>query len=105
MSKAPAWTEDHRYLRLDTRWTYKHVSTEITWWPLNPNDASRREVTSLDDWICTNCLQSCWTWRTECFSCHQPRAIPVSAKSGEASDANSKSGVSTKPQDGQKDKP
>ena len=106
MSNAPPWTEDQRYLRLDTRWAYKHVSTEITWWPLNPKDASRLEVTSLADWICSNCAQSCWAWRTECFSCHQPRAIQASATNSEAvADATNKSGVPIKQQDGKQDKP
>ena len=52
MSKAPAWT-DAKYLRLDTRWTYKHVSTEITWWPLTTRDTPRGHGSADSvDWIC-----------------------------------------------------
>ena len=81
MSKAPAWTEDAKYLRLDTRWTYKHESTEITWWPLatrgTPYGHGNAESV---DWICAHCAQSCWWWRSECYSCRKPRTTTTATR-------------------------
>ena len=79
MSKPPAWTEDDKYLRLDSRWTYKHVATEITWWPLTTSNANRGNGAEYVDWTCTHCSQSCWGWRTECYACRKPRATPTTA--------------------------
>ena len=89
MSKPPVWTEDGKYLRLDTRWTYKQVCTEITWWPHSSSDAGRGHGVESADWNCTYCTKSCWGWRTECYACRMPRATAKGTSSDVLHDANS----------------